>query len=113
MQEEDVEDKSSHSFLDELSKVSEAEKNASLLIESTSKKAQEIIKQANLEASKIIADSSEHSIKIKNQIIAKEKKKTETKVSQILTNAKKEAEKIKKLSLTKEQLHSLLDILIE
>lgn len=113
MQEKEIEDKSSQSFLEELTKVLEAEKNSSLLIESSSKKAQEIIKQANLEASKIIAQHSETSLNIKNQIIAKEKKKADDLAFKILSKAQQEAEKIKKFSLSKEQLRSLVDILIQ
>jgi vacuolar-type H+-ATPase subunit H len=100
-------------FSEELNKISNAEKKASLIIENAYATSGDIIKQANQEASNIISDALKQSVELNNKIIAQYNNITKKQTQKIISDALKQAEKIKLKTLTHGDIKNLVEFLVE
>ena len=100
-------------FFEELNKISNAEKKASLIIENAYSSSRDIIKQANQQASNNISEALKKSVELNNKIIAQYNNITKKQAEKIISSAYVEAEKIKAKTLSWHEIKSLVEFLVE
>ncbi|VVC01040.1 Uncharacterised protein [uncultured archaeon] len=82
-------------FLASIRKLKEAEKSAEAILEAAKRQASATEALSRERAVEISAKAAEKAVLAKNEILAEGRKKTETEVSSIINDAKKQAEKIR------------------
>lgn len=97
----------SDDFMAQLSLVRSAESKASAIIGQAKTEASKIESSARERAVEISARSSEKSVTAKNEVLAKKREQTDSKVQEMLKDAKKQAEKIKGKKLSERDVAEL------
>ncbi|PIT84208.1 hypothetical protein COU37_04645 [Candidatus Micrarchaeota archaeon CG10_big_fil_rev_8_21_14_0_10_45_29] len=110
---ETTKDKSSESFLKEVSAVCAAEEKAHKKVEDASAKASKIVSDAHSEAVKITTNASKGAVSEKNSIISKGRAEADNSIKKIIEAANKKAASLSSTRLSERDAKKLAESLLE